>query len=139
MYTEHTIYQHENVTVQHQTDRGSLHLHWQGEVQLTTYKDALSHCLDYAIEHQIRKFLINQTQLKQVPPDAQTWLLTEWFPTVEANVKGTLFFGIVPSQRLYQRIASNKAAHQLRLSSQKSKVHYFRDESSASSWLEEQQ
>lgn len=138
MRTHNTIYQHENVTIQHQTDKNNLRLEWKGDVSLPLYKDALTHCLDYAQEHQVRKFLINQTQLNQVPPEAQHWLMNEWFPAVEHSVAGTLSFGIVPSQLLYRRIASNKAAHQLRQSSQKSRVHYFKDESAALNWLEEQ-
>lgn len=133
-----TIYQHENITIRHQTEAQLLHLSWEGEVQFATYKDALTHCLDYAAEHQINKFLVNQTQLSQVPPEAQSWLLTEWFPALESQLDGLIFFSIVPSQRLYRRIASNKAAHQLRQSSEKSKVHYFKDERSALNWLESQ-
>ncbi|MGF1534825.1 MAG: hypothetical protein ACFCUI_14065 [Bernardetiaceae bacterium] len=138
MLQTHTVYDHQNVTITYLPDRACLVLDWNGEVDMNTYQSALEACLEYARAEGVRYFLVDQVRLKQVPPEAQGWLVTHWFPAMEAASDALLFFAIVPSQRLYARIASNKTAHQVRQSSEKSKVHYFRDVAAAQAWLTEQ-
>lgn len=129
------IFQHPNVTVSFNEEKGYLRLDWRENPPIDVYKEALMSCLPIIEAHQLHDFLIDQSALNFVGSEAQAWLSVVWFGKLDKILKKDIHFAIIASKKLFVTLASKVVAKRIDNSHKNYTIQYFDDENIALDWL----
>ena len=77
-------------------DSNSIELEYKDIIAVKDFRKILGKVYDYSVEHHTTKNLVDMRKMGMIPPEAQKWIETEWFPKMIQA--GVLTYGMVVAQ-----------------------------------------
>ena len=108
---------------------------WRGFAQGEDYRNAWEESLKLAQQHNLKRWLINQRDLKGISSCDLQWTNEEWVPKSKQAMSEMRYTAIVLSDNIFDEIALSRSAQALR---EKGIIAgYFANEQFAKAWLQE--
>ena len=108
---------------------------WRGFAQGEDYRNAWEESLKLAQQHNLKRWLINQRDLKGISSRDLQWTNEEWVPKSKQAMSEMRYTAIVLSDNIFDEVALSRSAQALR---EKGIIAgYFANEQFAKEWLRE--
>ena len=106
---------------------------WRGFAKGDAYREAWEESLKLAKTHNIKRWLINQRDLKGISTEDLRWTNEEWVPKSHREIGADRFTAVVLSENIFDELALKKSATTLRKDG--IIAGYFAQEEFAKQWL----
>ncbi len=111
-----------------------LFLELSGVLEGDIYRETFNMLLQYGLEKNAKKLLVNQAPMQKSSMEAKAWLITSWFPQVKKAFHEDMKVAIVLSTNLFNKIGGEFVVSTIRNTS-KFDVKTFTNLGEAQTWL----
>lgn len=110
--SENQFFSNANYRLYYISDNNVLIIESFGYIKLEAAQDAWKKATEKAAEHQILRWLSDESKVELVSPDASKWWTDEWYPFNQKQLafKGKRFTATVLSKRFYAEMSTKAAA-----------------------------
>ena len=130
-----TSFENQYVTITVDESLQTLVHTWRGFAQGEDYRNAWEASLKLAQQHNLKRWLINQRDLKGISSRDLQWTNEEWVPKSKQAMGTMRYTAIVLSDNIFDEVVLNRSAQALR---EKGIIAgYFANEHFAKAWLQE--
>ena len=88
-----------------------IELEYKDVIAVKDYRKILGKVLDYSVEHHATKNLVDMRKMGMIPPEAQQWIESDWFPKMIQA--GVLTYGMVVAQSAAAQASTDNLTEQI--------------------------
>ena len=77
-------------------DNNSIELEYKDIIAVKEFRKILGKVYDYSVDHKVTKNLVDMRKMGMIPPEAQKWIESDWFPKMIQA--GVLTYGMIVAQ-----------------------------------------
>ena len=92
-------------------DSNSIELEYKEIIAVKDFRKILGKVYDYSVENKTTKNLVDMRKMGMIPPEAQQWIESDWFPKMIQA--GVLTYGMVVAQSAAAQASTDKLTDQI--------------------------